>query len=222
MKRREDPKMMAQRMARYMGCSGVHQNENGVWMPCSSPEELNKISDAAEPEKKSFQKEPLPKRKKRGKRSTGWEKLRERGILGIDTLPGGGLVSAGVGKAVNPCWPGYVMVGMKPGKNGRMVPNCVPVDSPAKSDVVYGRAKPRLGDFDVFQDANSARERSRSLGCIGIARRQTPEGEWVWTPCSNVSDYRRRTGRGVQASQDKRREERRFMRRLREGLRRSF
>lgn len=28
-----------------------------------------------------------------------------------------------------PCWPGYEMVGMKPGKDGRMVPNCVPVKS---------------------------------------------------------------------------------------------
>jgi hypothetical protein len=27
-----------------------------------------------------------------------------------------------------PCWDGYVQRGMKPGKNGRMVPNCVPVE----------------------------------------------------------------------------------------------
>lgn len=27
-----------------------------------------------------------------------------------------------------PCWEGYVMRGMKPGKGGRMVPNCVPVE----------------------------------------------------------------------------------------------
>ena len=27
----------------------------------------------------------------------------------------------------SPCWEGYVQRGMKPGKNGRMVPNCVPV-----------------------------------------------------------------------------------------------
>jgi hypothetical protein len=27
----------------------------------------------------------------------------------------------------NPCWEGYVMRGMKPGDNGSMVPNCVPV-----------------------------------------------------------------------------------------------
>lgn len=30
-------------------------------------------------------------------------------------------------KKANPCWEGYVMSGMKPGKNGRMVPNCIPV-----------------------------------------------------------------------------------------------
>lgn len=29
----------------------------------------------------------------------------------------------------NPCWPGYVMVGMKTGKDGKKVPNCVPEDS---------------------------------------------------------------------------------------------
>jgi len=210
----QDPKMMAQRMARYMGCRGVHQNENGIWMPCSSPEELVEISNAAEPEKKE--------RKKRGRLARGWQHLRERGVSGIDTLVGGGLVSAPIGKSKNPCWPGYVMVGMKPGKGGRMVPNCVPSEPPSKSDVIYGRARPRVGDPDVFQDPNSARERSRALGCIGIARRSTPDGQWVWTPCSNVSDYRRRTGRGVQAERDINRRERRLLRRFNEGLQRRF
>jgi hypothetical protein len=27
----------------------------------------------------------------------------------------------------SPCWEGYVQRGMKPGKNGKPVPNCVPV-----------------------------------------------------------------------------------------------
>ncbi|NBX51709.1 hypothetical protein EBT25_17680, partial [bacterium] len=31
----------------------------------------------------------------------------------------------------DPCWDGYEMVGMKKGKNGKMVPNCVPI---AKKD----------------------------------------------------------------------------------------
>ncbi len=34
------------------------------------------------------------------------------------------LVSAG-----DPCWEGYKQVGMKKGKDGKMVPNCVPVDA---------------------------------------------------------------------------------------------
>jgi len=33
----------------------------------------------------------------------------------------------------SPCWPGYKQLGMKPGKNGKMVPNCVPVDGNKKS-----------------------------------------------------------------------------------------
>lgn len=30
---------------------------------------------------------------------------------------------------VGPCWPGYKQIGMKKGKNGNMVPDCVPIDS---------------------------------------------------------------------------------------------
>lgn len=32
-------------------------------------------------------------------------------------------------KAVSPCWPGYVQLGMKKGKSGKMVPNCIPAES---------------------------------------------------------------------------------------------
>jgi hypothetical protein len=39
---------------------------------------------------------------------------------------------------VLPCWEGYVQVGMKKGKNGKMVPNCVPVEEKS--------AKQRLRD----------------------------------------------------------------------------
>lgn len=35
--------------------------------------------------------------------------------------------------AANPCWDGYKQVGMKKGKGGRMVPNCVPVAPQEKS-----------------------------------------------------------------------------------------
>ncbi len=32
-------------------------------------------------------------------------------------------------KAAGPCWPGYEQVGMKRGKSGKMVPNCVPIST---------------------------------------------------------------------------------------------
>ena len=39
-----------------------------------------------------------------------------------------------VASGKSPCWDGYKQVGMKKGKNGNMVPNCVPVDASDDSD----------------------------------------------------------------------------------------
>jgi predicted ABC-type ATPase len=55
-------------------------------------------------------------------------------------------------------------------------------------------AIPFDGDEDVFTDINSARRRARQMGCIGVARRRSTGGNTVWTPCSNITDYARRTG----------------------------
>jgi len=57
-------------------------------------------------------------------------------------------------KAQGTCWDGYVQVGMKKGKRGRMVPNCVPVGSksaidgccPEDSEVETKAAKKKLRD----------------------------------------------------------------------------
>ena len=48
----------------------------------------------------------------------------------------------------NPCWKGYEMVGMKD-KDGREVPNCVPVkeDIDSDADVNYGLVEPE--EYDV-------------------------------------------------------------------------
>lgn len=161
----------ALKVARYLGCSGAHQDESGTWFPCANAETMNRISNEAEPKS--------AERRKRGKRrrfvQDGYEPLGSRGVLGIDTIPGVGLVS---GKTI-----------------------------------IIGRAQPRRGDPDVYDDPNAARLRSRALGCIGIARRETPDGEIVWTPCTNVSDFRRVTGQSVLGQRE---ESRRFARRLRE------
>ena len=37
---------------------------------------------------------------------------------------------------VGPCWPGYKQIGMKKGKNGNMVPNCVPIDAKAEKSAL--------------------------------------------------------------------------------------
>ena len=91
----------------------------------------------------------------------------------------------------------------------------------ASKSIVIGRAKPRVGDPDVFPNPDAARLRARSLGCIGISRRETPDGEVVWMPCTNMSDYRRRTGVGVQAGRDRDRAERRLIGRLRREMKTS-
>jgi hypothetical protein len=46
----------------------------------------------------------------------------------------------------DPCWEGYTQRGMKPGENGRMVPNCVPVE---KADDMYE------DDDDVVYETDS-------------------------------------------------------------------
>lgn len=57
-------------------------------------------------------------------------------------------------KGAGPCWPGYKQVGMKRGKGGKMVPNCVPVDGkseeqeccPEDTEIETKAAKKKLRD----------------------------------------------------------------------------
>ena len=51
----------------------------------------------------------------------------------------------------SPCWDGYVQRGMKPGKDGKPVPNCVPVTQKTESFFNFRDTKPtrnvvRLGE----------------------------------------------------------------------------
>jgi hypothetical protein len=64
-----------------------------------------------------------------------------------------------------PCWDGYVQRGMKPGKNGKMVPNCVPAE---KSEDIYE------DDDDVVYETDSmskAEGYSPPVGARSAARR---------------------------------------------------
>ena len=73
----------ALRLARRLGCEGAHQMEDGNWLPCSTHAELEK---SIKGNKETFPKSPQ-------KQPPLLNGERERGISGIDTLDGGGLVS---------------------------------------------------------------------------------------------------------------------------------
>lgn len=94
-----------------------------------------------------------------------FERLTESPVVGIDTLPDGGLVSGAIG-----------------GKQD----DETEIDSKGFVNFVS-----RSTDPDVFSDPDSARVRARNLGCIGIRRYTARDGKTVWLPCSNGSDYNR-------------------------------
>jgi hypothetical protein len=194
----------AEKLAKAIGCSGAHQDSEGKWLPCASEEEMQRLSSEAEPEKKPAgfydKKEGKPKRKKRGKRkryvNDEWENLRQRAPLGFDSLQGGGIVSGN-----NPPIPasGETVTafggGTIPGiTNGYSAPAGAGMKAASKPGKLVGPEYVRDNDPDVFIDPESARFRSRQLGCIGISRRISKTGRAVWMPCTNMSDYSRVSG----------------------------
>lgn len=147
----------ALRMAIQMGCSGAHKMPDGSWAPCSSMEELERLSDAAENDNWL------------GRNTIGSLRSRDRRARRKDTESA------------------------TPGKRGKQG------DVPTKRGlfhIISGKSAvpmsaPRDTDPDVFMDPDSARLRSRQLGCIGISRRVSKSGRNVWMPCTNSSDYAR-------------------------------
>lgn len=73
----------ALRVARNIGCEGAHQHDDGTWMPCATHDEM---LETLEMQNEKGRKRRRPEKRRR-------VRVGERGIMGIDTLPGGGLVS---------------------------------------------------------------------------------------------------------------------------------
>jgi hypothetical protein len=81
----------------------------------------------------------------------------------IATTNGGTSMGTKADEKVAPCWDGYTQRGMKPGDNGRMVPNCVPV---AKADDYYE------DEDDVeYDNVSKAEGYSPPAGARAAARR---------------------------------------------------
>ena len=68
-----------------------------------------------------FVRRSLTNRRKKKKETEGQFSIKGTGNRELNDSKGG------------PCWDGYKQVGMKKGKNGRMVPNCVPISPEEKS-----------------------------------------------------------------------------------------
>ena len=77
--------------------------------------------------------------------------------------------NAAITAAADPCWDGYKQVGMKKGKSGNMVPNCVP--SSASIDYVVDQRNLEFGESrhvskdNAYQVARSAADKYSYLSC---------------------------------------------------------
>jgi len=87
----------AETQAKRLGCNGAHMVRQGVWAPCNTPEDYNAAKAHANVGGSQALRRSASSRK-RFARDKEWEQLRERGVRGIETIDGGGLVSA---KAAN-------------------------------------------------------------------------------------------------------------------------
>ena len=96
MKTELQKKVAAVRSSVTLGCSGAHQSKDGEWLPCSSLGELlhtafgDEVKSRITPDDIRAWRSRRKKRGKRKRTSDNWEKLGQRGVMGIDTLPGGG------------------------------------------------------------------------------------------------------------------------------------
>jgi hypothetical protein len=121
--------------------AAIEANEKGVGI--ANPEEWPDTQKAAtdkngmgskigQPEPASKKPSALKPAKKKKKTSVGGHGGDPSGA--IATTNGGTSMGTKMDEKQSPCWDGYVQRGMKPGENGRMVPNCVPV---AKADLLW-------------------------------------------------------------------------------------
>ena len=113
------------------------------------------------------------------KKKKEWLRLGQRGVYGIETSQDGGLTRITT--------PSGVGSGVQSSSMGKAAHESI-------EEKGVNPFSPRDNDVDVFSDIESARARSRQLGCIGVSRRVSKTGRTVWMPCTNMTDYSRLSG----------------------------
>jgi len=158
-KNRREAEMTAARL----GCTGAHQVRQGVWAPCATPEEHNAAHGNTGSGRSRVLRAQRPARRVVVNERV-WENLRERGPRGIETLPGGGLVSAkeGVGDSFKPT-AGMVEEAKKglewrreTGRGGTMIGVARARDISNDKNLPYGTVKRVKAYFDRHQSDSKA------------------------------------------------------------------
>ena len=138
----------AEERAARLGCEGAHRTPDGMWGPCATAEEYNSIKGSAGFRRMMIDTPTMAKRRRRrvlSKPQRGeWQTLIERGPLGIETIPGGGLVSGkGLGRRRRRV--GRLLGGI--GRGFRRVPKVVPYNH----DAVDGDGDGVLQEGTIWQ-----------------------------------------------------------------------
>lgn len=184
---------LALRKAKEIGCSGAHEHEDG-WMPCATHDEWLRATSNPTRESKGAISEIEERRSRRTKKGRRRKKRQHE----WQKLRERGVTS------IDTLSSGGLVSGTISGGGMSTKSTWAPMD----------------GDADVFTDIRTARRRSRQLGCIGVARRTSRNGNTVWTPCSNMTDYQKRTGSTAFGRQRREAEEMRKLKRRLRKLRR--
>ena len=82
-----------------------------------------------------------------------------------------------------PCYPGYEMIGFKI-KNGRKVPNCVPMNSQKLETMVVNEDFAVIDDRLAYSTQEKAEEMAANLGCSGFHTHDLEDKTW-FMPCES-------------------------------------
>lgn len=108
-------------------------------------------------------------------------------------------VSAISAAGKGPCWDGYKQVGMKKGKNGEMVPNCVPID--ASDDSEFAAKKKRTISQTTAPKKDNIKGSSKNKKGSAAGSRKVVFSKAVETSLKNkVADHNEKAREGRRAS----------------------